>query len=210
MNSILAFFNTYISYWPITVFLALLLAGFNLPISEDAMIILSATIVHEDKKLLIPTYIGLYLGILISDIISYFIGRLISKGFLQIKFLRKKLTPENIKWVSDHLDNHGFLTFIVCRFIPFGIRNMLFMGSGFVHLKFHKFILFDSIAAFISCTTLFTLVYFIGEVVGEPFRILGVILLIILLVVLILGIRKFINFRKNKKNKSVESESSEK
>lgn len=199
METILAFFNSYISYWPITVFLALLLAGFNLPISEDAMIILSATIVQQDNSLFIPTYIALYCGIFFSDIISYFIGRLLSKGFLQIRLLNKKMTPENIKWVSEHLDNHGFLTFIICRFIPFGVRNMLFMGSGFVNLKFHKFILFDSIAAFISCSTLYLLVYYIGEIVDGPFKILGTVLFIILIILSIIGIIKLIRKRKNKK-----------
>lgn len=199
MDAILSFITSYVPYWPIVCFFALLLAGFNLPISEDAMIILSATFVQADKKLLIPTYIALYAGIFLSDIESYYIGRLLSKGVLKFKFLQKKLTPKNIEWVSSHLDRHGFLTFIVCRFIPFGVRNMLFMGSGFVKLKVSSFLLFDSIAALISSSTLFCLIYFIGEAAKKNFKIVGIILFIILVCILLfLIIRKLLKKRTQK------------
>lgn len=202
MDQILAFISSYISYWPLVCFIALLLAGFNFPISEDALIILSAAFVHADKKLLLPTYLALYFGIFLSDIESYFVGKLISKGVLKIKFLQKKLTPENIQWVSSHLDRHGLLTFIVCRFIPFGVRNILFMGSGFVGLKLTSFMLFDSIAAIISSGTLFLLVYFIGEMVQDGYRLFGIILFAILIIfILVLVIRYIIKRKKDKKDK---------
>ena len=200
MEQIIAFITSYVSYWPVVCFFALLLAGFNLPISEDAMIILSATFVQADKSLLIPTYLALYAGIFLSDIESYFMGKLLSKGVLKFKFLQKKLTPKNVEWVSSHLDKHGFLTFIVCRFIPFGVRNMLFMGSGFVGLKLTSFLLFDSIAAVISSATLFSLIYFIGEAAQKNFRLVGIILFIILVaVILFLIIRHIIKKQKAKK-----------
>lgn len=195
MEYIVEFISSYISYWPVAAFCVLILAGFNLPVSEDAVIILSATMVHQNKKLLIPTYLALYSGIFISDIIAFCIGRLLSKGFLQFKFLKKKLTPENMEWVSSHLENHGFKTFITCRFIPFGVRNMLFMGSGFVGLPFSKFVLFDCIAALISSSTLFILVYFIGNAAKEVLYAIG----IILFVAVIIAAYKFFSNKKNKK-----------
>lgn len=198
MESILEFISSYVSYWPVAAFCVLILAGFNLPISEDAVIILSATMVHQNKHILIPTYLALYAGIFISDIMAFCIGRMLSKGFLQFKFLKKKLTPENMEWVSSHLENHGFLTFITCRFIPFGVRNMLFMGSGFVGLPFVKFILFDSIAALISSSTLFTLVYFIGNAAKEALYIIGIVLFVAVIVAAI----KFITKKRNKRKES--------
>ena len=89
MDSILAFFSSYISYWPLVCFSALFLAGFNLPISEDVLIVMSALIAYEDRALLIPNYIALYAGIYISDIICYWMGRLIGQGVLKIKFFTK-------------------------------------------------------------------------------------------------------------------------
>ena len=193
MDQIIEFITSYVSYWPAVCFFALLLAGLNLPISEDAMIILSATFVQADESLIIPTYIALYAGIVLSDIEAYFIGRLLSRGVLKFNFLRKKLT---------HLEKHGFLTFIVCRFIPFGVRNILFMSSGFIGLKFSRFILFDSIAAVLSSGTLFALVFFLGEAAEKNFRLVGIILFIILA----LALTAFIIYRiiRKRKRKNLE------
>ena len=196
MEALLEFISSYVSYWPLAVFLLLLLAGLNLPISEDALIILSAAMVHQNPKLLLPTYVALYIGIFFSDIMVYTMGRLLSKGFLQFQFLKKKLTPEKLEWVSTNLEKHGLFTFITCRFIPFGVRNALFICSGFVGLNPGKFLLFDSIAALISCSTLFFLVYFIGQAAKKGFEIIG----IIFFVILVLGLILFFIKRKNKNN----------
>lgn len=196
MNALVEFISSYVSYWPLAVFLLLILAGFNLPVSEDAVIILSATMVHQNTKLFLPTYLALYAGIFISDLMVYIMGRLFAKGFLQFKFLKKKLTPEKLEWVTNHLETHGFLTYITCRFIPFGVRNALFLSSGFVGLSVPKFILFDSIAALISSSTLFTLVYFLGKVAEDSLKTLGIILFVALLIAVIVFFIK----RKNKKS----------
>lgn len=197
MEALLEFISSYVSYWPLAVFLLLLLAGLNLPISEDALIILSAAMVHQNPKLLLPTYVALYIGIFFSDIMVYTMGRLLSKGFLQFQFLKKKLTPEKLEWVSTNLEKHGLFTFITCRFIPFGVRNALFLCSGFVGLNPGKFLLFDSIAALISSSTLFFLVYFIGQAAKKGLEVIGIILFVILVLALII----FFIRHKNKNNK---------
>ena len=200
MDSILAFFSSYISYWPLVCFSALFLAGFNLPISEDVLIVMSALIAYEDRALLIPNYIALYAGIYISDIICYWMGRLIGQGVLKIKFFTKALSKSKMDFLSKKLEKHGFLTFIVTRFIPFGMRNALFMTSGFTMLPFPKFMLFDSIAAFLSSITLYSLVLFIGESAKEGFKVVGIILFIIVWgVALFFIIKKIVEHKKKKK-----------
>ena len=180
MDSILAFVSNYFTYWPLVCFFALLLAGFNLPISEDVLIVMSALIAYEDRSQLIPNYIGVYAGAYVSDIISYWLGRFLGNGMLKFKFIEKALTPKKMEFLSKKLEKHGFLTFVVTRFIPFGMRNALFMTSGFTKLPFPKFLLFDGIAAIISSMTLYSLVLFIGESAKEGFRVVGIILFIIL------------------------------
>ncbi len=178
MESIISFFSGYFSYWPLVCFFALLLAGFNIPISEDVLIVMSALIAYEDRSLLIPNYLALYAGIYASDIVSYWMGRLIGNGMLKINFFKKALNPARVDYLSRKLEKHGFLTFIVTRFIPFGMRNALFMTSGFTMLSFPKFLLFDGIAAIISSLTLYSLVLFIGESAQQSFKVVGIILFV--------------------------------
>lgn len=160
---VLDFFLTHVSYWPLAAFCALLLAGLNIPVSEDAIIIASAAICNDNPKLLIPTLICVYLGIIISDTMSYFLGFLCSKQLLGFKKI-KKLLKSNKKYViMNRIERHGFLTFISIRFIPLGMRNLLFLSSGFFHLKWWKFMMFDFTAAIISSQLLFWIIYFLGD-----------------------------------------------
>lgn len=199
MEAIISFISSYISYWPLVCFIALLLAGFNLPISEDVLIIMSAIISANDRSMLIPNYLGLYFGIYISDLISYWFGRIVGEGFTKIKFVAKKLTPARINKVSDQLEKHGFLTYVITRFIPFGVRNTLFMASGMIHVYFPKFMFFDAIAAFLSSSTLYWLVFLLGESAAKDYRIFGIILFCILIVAIIVAIVVYNLKKKNKK-----------
>lgn len=179
MEEVLAFISSYISYWPLVCFFALILAGFNIPVSEDLLIIMSAVIATKDKSFLIPNYLGLYGGIYISDLICYWFGRLVGGGLISIKFVARKLTPARIQRVSNQLEKHGFLTYVVTRFIPFGVRNTLFMTSGMLHVYFPKFMLFDAVAALISSSTLYLLVFFLGESAAVNYRVFGIVLFVI-------------------------------
>ena len=179
MEAILAFFSSYFSYWPLVCFCALLLAGFNLPISEDVLIVMSALITHENKSLLIPNYLALYFGIYISDAICYWLGGLIAKGVFKLKIVTRALTPSKMEYIAKRLEKHGLLTFIVVRFIPFGMRNVLFLTSGFTGLPAHKFFLFDAIAAFLSSLSLYLFVLYLGASVKEGFKVIGIVLFVL-------------------------------
>lgn len=182
MDVIIEFISTYVHFWPLVCFCALLLAGFNIPISEDVMIIMSALISIQDPIWLIPNYIGLYAGIYASDLISYWFGRFVGNGVIKINFVARKLTPRRIQKITHQLDKHGFLTFIITRFIPFGARNTLFMTSGMIRFNFPKFMLFDGIAAVVSSSTLYFLVFFIGEAAAEFLQVIGYILFVLLVI----------------------------
>lgn len=185
MDFLISYLTAHISYWPIVAFLVLIPAGFNLPISEDAIIILSAAVAQADHKILFPTYIGLFLGIFISDIICYYFGRVASKGALKFRKIRKKLTKERLSIIKHELNKNGYTTFIICRFIPFGVRNVLFTSSGFVHLGIKRFIKYDSIAVIISSSTLYFLIFFVGESAQLWFKILGIALFVLLVAAMV-------------------------
>ena len=52
---------------------------------------------------------------------------------------------------------------MVGRFIPFGVRNCLFLTAGLVKMHFGKFLLSDGIACVLSNTILFTLAFTVGK-----------------------------------------------
>ncbi|MDR2702167.1 MAG: phosphatidylserine decarboxylase [Spirochaetaceae bacterium] len=192
--------SDYIQFYPLVAMVSLLLAGLNIPISEDLVIITGALLNQEvvqaqvegARGMLIPSLLAIYAGVIISDFMSYYLGVLVRKGVFKVKFADSAFSPKNLERFHRHLDKHGSLTFIVCRFIPFGVRNTLFMTSGFLDLSLRRFALYDIPAALISTNALFFLVYSFGDEVKNPIRVAGIILFILLALTVVFLVIRFL------------------
>ena len=178
-QAIAAWIGQYISYFPLVIFISLLLGGFNLPISEDIIVITAALLCKQEKASIPAFYASLYFGAIISDYLVYFWGWLLGRGRISSKFFSKLISENSVTRISRALQRHGFLTFLFGRFIPFGVRNVIAMTSGFVNFPFYKFALFDAIAAVCNISALFWLVYFLGQRGSHFMKIIGIILLLL-------------------------------
>ncbi len=159
----------------------LMLAGLNIPISEDFIIITGALICQEKPSMLVAMLAATYAGVVISDYFPYLMGIYIRKGTIKAKFLTQLFSPRKIVRIHRYLDKYGIFTFIVGRFVPFGVRNTLFITSGLIGLKPRRFALYDTTAATISVSTLFFLAYHFGDAVEKPFHVVGIVLFILAL-----------------------------
>jgi phosphatidylserine decarboxylase len=171
----------YIDFFPLVALIALLLAGFNLPFSEDFIIIMGALLCAKDKSLLVSTLAAIYTGVIVSDFIAYKLGCMARKGTIRRKPCGFLFEEKRLNRMHGLMKKYGIFTFIVCRFIPFGVRNTLFMSSGFFGLRLRIFALFDIIAAMVSVNTLFFLVYNLGDKVTQPLKVAGIVLFILLI-----------------------------
>ncbi|MBX7067175.1 MAG: DedA family protein [Parachlamydiales bacterium] len=164
MDSLIQFIfeNAPYAHW--IVFSALMLAGLNVPISEDLMIIfsavLAATVVPENTYKL---FMGVFLGAYISDWACYWLGRHFGPKLWNIKWFARSFDRKKIDQIHEYYNKYGFMTLLVGRFIPFGVRNGLFLTAGLGKMPFGKFLLSDGIACVISNTVLFTLAYHVGK-----------------------------------------------
>ena len=164
MDTIIQFIfeNAQYAHW--IVFGCLMLAGLNVPISEDLMIIfsgvLAATVIPENTYQL---FIGVFLGCYLSDWACYWIGRHFGPKLWNIRWFSRTFDRKKIDQVHLYYAKYGFLTLLVGRFIPFGVRNCLFLTAGLGKMPFSKFILSDGIACIISNTVLFTFAYWLGK-----------------------------------------------
>jgi membrane-associated protein len=164
MENIIQFIFEHAQYAHWIVFGSLMLAGLNIPISEDLMIIfsavLAATVVPENTyKLFIAVFLGCYL----SDWVCYWIGRHFGPKLWNIKWFARTFDQKRITQVHQYYAKYGFLTLLIGRFIPFGVRNGLFLTAGLGKMPFRKFILSDGIACVCSNSVLFTLAYMVGK-----------------------------------------------
>ena len=178
MDPILAWLNCHVHSFPLVIFIALLLGGFNVPISEDVLVITSAILCQTEKAHIAPFYLAIFFGALISDCIVYFWGWLLGRGFISVNLFSRIVKEKNIIRFSLALEKYGIFTYLIVRFIPFGVRNVMSMTSGFVSFPFIKFLIFDGVAAFCNTTVLFWVVYFFGRTGGRYFKVFGIILFV--------------------------------
>ena len=178
-HTLAGWIGQYISYFPLVIFISLFFGGFNLPISEDIIVITAALLCKQEKASIPAFYAALYFGAILSDYLVYFWGWLLGRGRISGRFFSKLISENNINRISNALEQHGFLTFLFGRFIPFGVRNIIAMTSGFVSFPFYKFALFDAIAAACNISALFWLVFFLGHKGGHFMKIVGIVLLLV-------------------------------
>lgn len=164
MDTIIQFIFEHAQYAHWIIFGGLMLAGLNVPISEELMIIfsavLAATVIPENTYKL---FIAVFLGCYISDWVCYWIGRHFGPKLWNISWFSRLFDRKKIDQIHSYYDKYGFLTLLIGRFIPFGVRNGLFLTAGLGRMPFGKFLLSDGIACILSNTILFTLAYTVGK-----------------------------------------------
>ena len=179
MPDIFAFIIEYASFFPLAAFFGLLLAACNIPISEDLVIITGALLSQEREDLLIYILIAIYVGVISGDFFVFWLGTRTRKGAAKTSIFTRMISEKALNKMHYYLDKYGIFTFIVGRFIPFGVRNTLFFTAGFFNLRFRFFALYDVIAAMISINTLFFLTFHFGEAAQKPLKIAGIVLFVL-------------------------------
>jgi len=164
MESILPFIQDHAPHAHWFIFGLLMLAGLNVPVSEDLLIIISgilaSTFVPENTwKLFTAVFLGAYL----SDWMVYWIGRLWGAHLWRMRWFARMFKPKRLEQIKQYYKKYGVLTLLVGRFIPFGVRNCLFATAGMGKMRFRKFLIGDGIACLLSNATLFTIAYFCGK-----------------------------------------------
>lgn len=170
MITIQATANANVAIAPWLICGVLLLAGFNLPISEDLMIFMTAILSAKNPDHMPYLYLGLFAGAFLSDLISYWLGRLLGPKLFQIKFFKNMVSPELLEKIKGFYDRYGMGVLIVGRFIPFGVRNALFITAGLGKSHFGKFAFADFVATLISVSVYFSLYYKYGEAMLEVIK----------------------------------------
>jgi len=205
MESLLTFTCEHANSAHWVLFLLIMLAGLNVPLSEDILLITGGAIAsscipeHTTRM-----FIWLFMAAWLSAWEAYWIGRLLGPKLYDIKWFSHILTIKRIERLHRFYERFGILTFFVGRFIPGGVRNALFMTSGLGKMPFHKFILRDFPACLLSASVIFYIGYLFGEnfqVVIDYFKTYNTIALILIILAITIAI---LLTRKRKKTKKVD------
>ncbi len=189
MDFVVDFINNNISLAPFFIVFILTINSVGLPISEDVIVTTAALLSVKFPNMVIPLYLGCFIGAYSGDMFSYWVWRLIGGKLLERPFWKKRFKPEDIERFNHNFRNKGAIIFIVGRFIPFGVRILICMAAGISKYDFPRFAIFDLIAAFVSVGTVFFLFYRFGKSIQND---LGQLKFIIFIAVVIFAIIFFL------------------
>ncbi len=181
MESLLAWLSANADHAYIWIFFLLVLTGLSIPISEDLMLIaagvLAGTVMPEYT---IHLFLAVFLGTYFSDNIAYGLGRFCGSKLCNFGWFKRVFAPENMQFLNQFLHRYGAWTLFFGRFIPFGVRNGIFMTAGFGKMRFVTFMLCDAVACLLFTGLIFFAAYSIGhnyEFLIDSLHVAGLILL---------------------------------
>jgi len=198
MEELLQYIQANIQYAHWIIFGALLLAGLNIPVSEDGMLFISGVLASHYPDHVVRLFLAVYMGAYLSDLICYMLGRKFGPKLFEIKFFANMVPPERIDKIHNFYERYGIVTLLIGRFIPFGVRNGLFLTAGLGKMDFQKFALADLLACTISTAVFFSLYYYFGNSIIEYVKQGNIVLFSFVAI----GIGVYF-YLKNKKNQSI-------
>ena len=153
-------------FWPMFgAFVSLVAAGIGAPIPEEIPVIVSGIWVASNPELGVLRWLVLpvcFVGILISDVLLYGIGRLWGTRLLEHRWLARLMPPGRREQIECNFHRYGISILLMVRWIP-GIRSPMFITAGTMRLPLHRFIIADAIAAVAGHSLLFFLAYWFGD-----------------------------------------------
>lgn len=201
MEEIFVYINSNVTYAPYLIFGLLILAGFNIPISEDLMLFTAAILAAENPEQRVALFLGVYLGAYLSDLICYWTGRMIGPHIFKLGIIGRFINQKKVDRVSAFYERYGIMTLLFGRFIPFGVRNALFLSAGLCKMNFIKFALTDFLAVTISSFFFFYVYYQYGGAVIQYVKKGNIALLgVAIFIALLFYLKKRMTSKKPNKN----------
>ena len=201
-SNIPQFLIHYAQYTHFIAFALLILAGFNLPISEDIVYVVSASIaatIYPENTFKI--FAGCFLGAYLSDLWCFFVGKYLITWILRHKRLSKHISMKKIAMLEKYFQRYGKKTLFFGRFIPFGLRNQIFITCGVLKMRTPHFIVIDFVALCFTSAILFSLGYYFGNnytVVLNFIHKYSIILFFAVVLIIFLFVRSFLKREKTK------------
>ncbi len=149
--------------------LILILGGLGLPIPEEAPIIVAA-VLSRNGKMNWPLALGSCLsGVLLGDMVVYFLGFFYGEKVLSLPLTRRLLTRQRETQIKGYFHRHGFKILVSGRFVP-GFRTAAYLTAGILKLPPVKLLLTDLVAASLSTIFFFGLGYAFAYQIQQGIR----------------------------------------
>jgi membrane protein DedA with SNARE-associated domain len=149
--------------------LILILGGLGLPIPEEAPIIVAAVLSRNSKLHWPLALASCLIGVLLGDLVVYFMGYFYGEKVLSLRLTRRLLTRQREAQIKGYFHRHGFKILVSGRFVP-GFRTAAYLTAGILKLPTLKLILTDLVAASLTTFLMFGLGYAFAHQIQSGIR----------------------------------------
>ncbi len=195
MEYLITLINTHIVYAPVIIALALCVSGFGLPISEDVLVILAGVLASQNPDMAVVLYLSIVIGAYSGDSVTYWLGRLGGNRLLETKLFKNQIDHKKLDKLSVLFSQRAARVIIGGRFIPFGMRIMIYLVAGIGKFDYRKFAILDMIAVSLTTSITFSLAYYFGN---EIISVLDKVKYVILIVLVAYGLFSLFKSKKSK------------
>ena len=162
--------------YPLLVYISVFFGPF---VQEDAAVFAAAGLAANGVRQTIPLFLTILAGLILSDIWKYWIGW----AALKNPKARAYAEREQVVTMSDKVRSNLIKTLLVGRFVPLA-RIPTYVACGYLRIPYWKFCLGIAFTAILYVAAVFTLVHFLGQIMGEQLKwVLPILALVVLAII---------------------------
>ncbi len=128
------------------LFALLILGGIGFPFPEDTTLILCGFLIVSGVVRPLPALIVVYIGVLITDLFLYFVGKKYGRMVLTHKRFQKILSRERLSYLEKKFNKWGLLVVMFGRHL-IGLRAQVILAAGVMRMPFLKFVITDAVSS---------------------------------------------------------------
>lgn len=131
---------TWISeYGAIFIFVAFIVCGVGLHVSEDFLLIPAGVAIYEGHMTWTETILAAYFGLVIGDTLWIWVCRNYGTRLVHSKRFKRMMHPRRLLEAKHAMEERGAIVLILARFIP-GTRTPVLTMTGILHMAWWKFL----------------------------------------------------------------------
>lgn len=117
-----------------------------MPFPEDTTLILCGFLVFNDVVKPLPALLVVYAGVLLTDLLLYYVGRKYGRMIVTHKRFHKIISPEKLALLEEKFSRRGVLVILFGRHLV-GLRAQILLVAGVMRMPSLKFLASDALSA---------------------------------------------------------------
>lgn len=150
----------------VIIFAVLFACGLGFPLPEDIPLVATGYLIWDGTLTWGGGFAVTIVGVLLGDCLLYYFGSRLGLRIVKSRQPLGFLKPAKVRRTRAYFRKYGDKIVFFARFVA-GFRAVAFFLAGATHMKFRRFIIYDTLAAFLSVPIWIGAGYALGHYFGE-------------------------------------------